>query len=232
MLERASLGRGCRSQACTCCSPAHDSEHRRRQASPGILTLMSSLECLKGQSGSCAAKHVSSASLAAHRHTRLALAVLCEKAADGHARRLELVQKAAGVAFHAEAAQPVPAHSLRKTQGELRSRQAFTPHAPSDSFCARWRAWREAAPPAAPRFARGRAQSQTQTRPSLWIARRWEGGAAVSVPRRPCACERVTRGRCSRRRARGATLEARALRKGDPIIALATRLLTCAVGRA
>ena len=43
----------------------------------------------------------------------LALAKLDEGAADGHARRVVLVQEAAVVALHAQVLQPVRAHRLR-----------------------------------------------------------------------------------------------------------------------
>jgi hypothetical protein len=41
-----------------------------------------------------------------------ALAEVAEEAADGHAGLVELVQESAGLALHAEAAKPVPAHRL------------------------------------------------------------------------------------------------------------------------
>ena len=44
----------------------------------------------------------------------LALPILGEEPADGHPGRLELVQEAARVAFHAPAPQPVATHGLQR----------------------------------------------------------------------------------------------------------------------
>ena len=226
---RTIAGRGCRSLVCTCCSPGEDralGQKKQRWCPPhlwathlyvvaGVLERAVRLLQQARRAGSAASCEstdggcVNGGSSLPH----LALPILGEEAADGHPGRLELVQEAARVAFHAQAPKPVATHGLQREGRErphsqsadeegvnpLSAQLARALCAPCGSSSAPRPACLPAASTAAPRSGPGPAQSRT-TAPSRSVA------TVAAESRRRCGRAWLCAGVCVHRAGDGAAL--------------------------